>query len=121
MVDQVAGQTLIVIKGNFCYRAGRTYVVGDKWITGDNLRMLICCAHLSGVFIYTPILFEDFMYTMSRMRCMVKDIQTRGDGRGAVFMNMEGVWFGKEQVMDYKTEYKLDLDDLRANWEKQWG
>ena len=122
-MKQSVGQTLVVVKGNFCYRAGRTYVVGDEWICGDNLRMLICCAELSGVFIYTPILFEDFRYTLSRMRCPVLDIQGRGD-LGKVFMNQEGIWFGKEQVMDTKSfadpEFKLDLKELENKWDVYW-
>ena len=125
MNNQTVGQTLIIIKGDFCYRAGRTFVAGDSWIRGDNLRMLICCACLSGVFIYTPILFEDFRYTLSRMRCPVKDIQKKGDMSKGVFMNMEGVWFGKEQVVDTKSfsdlDFKIDLAELQNKYEGYWN
>ena len=122
-MNQTVGQTLIVIEGDFCYRAGRTFVVGGEWIRGDNYRMLICCAQLSGVFIYTPILFEDFRYTLSRMRCPVSDIQKRSDP-SSVFMNQEGIWFGKEQVLDTKSfadpEFKLDLEELEKAWDVYW-
>lgn len=125
MNNQRAGQTLIIIKGDFCYRAGRTFVVGGDWIRGDNLRMLICCAYLSGVFIYTHIPFEDFRYTLSHMRCPVLDIQKRGDMRKGVFMNMEGVWFGKDQVVDNKSfsdlDFKIDLIELERKYGEYWN
>lgn len=111
------GQTLIVTAGDFCYRAGRTYVAGIDWIKGDNLRMLICCAQLSGVFLYKKIPFEDFTYTMSRMRG-AGDIQTSVD-KMCVSMNLEGVWLGREQILDFQS-YTVDYRELEERYDGYW-
>lgn len=114
------GQTLIIIDGNKCIRAGRTFVVGNEWAWENDLPMLICCAQLSGIYIYKEIPVESFTYCISRLRCGYNDIQTKGDMRVGVFMNLEGVWFDKEQVIDFKN-YTLDIEYLKTKWKDYWG
>lgn len=111
--------TLMIIEGEHYYSTGSTIVVGDNWIKGDNLRMQICCNCFSIISIYKKITFEDFAFCISRLRSRERIIQSRGNLRTGVVMNLEGMWFGKEQILCWDN-WGVNLKELRVKYEKYW-
>jgi hypothetical protein len=54
------------------------------------------------------------------MRSKELDFQKRGD-KGNVFVNLEGIWFGKEQVVSFwDIEAGINLEELEIKWDEYW-
>lgn len=112
--------TLIITEGSKYLRCGRVKVVGNEWTFSHDLRMTICCDCLTGLYIYEEIDFDVFRYCLSRIRSRERDFQKRID-KAEVFVNLEGAWFGKEQVISFwDIDKGIDFEELESKWNGYW-
>jgi len=116
-------QTLIVLdKPVGFYHAGKTLITDAEWAATYNLPMKVCCSQLTAIFLYGKISANDFRYCLSRMRGPIEHIAKRGD-KGCVFVNRQGVWLGKDRVLDLVENPEVTkeiMDNLLNEYEQYW-
>ena len=111
---------LIITKGSHLYECDRTIIVGSEWVIENDLCNYICCAELSGIWIFDKIPTDSFLYSISRLRSPERHICKRGNNKRGVFMNLEGLWMGRECVTVFG-ENRVSTENIKRAYEAYWN
>lgn len=111
---------LVVTDGKQYYKAGRNFIFGDEWIKEHDMKMQICCASLSAIYIYKQIKLEDFMYALSRLRSKSIVEQLPDKSRKCVSVTLCDISFGRDKISLDEIEHDTRIEVLKQKWFEYW-
>lgn len=113
---------LVITEGKQYYKAGYNFIIGDEWIKEHDMKMQICGASLSAIYIYKQIELEDFMYALSRLRIKSAVEQLPDKSRKCVsVVTLCDISFGRDKISWDEIEYDTRIEVLKQKWFEYWS